>query len=424
MFRKIITPKHRKYFKNTLQALLPYYVSLASLIIGVFIIWASTPKNEFEISQALTAPLLVSLLLVYLTDYTMRHVREDSRHNDLIENFNVLMQLSASSDKITCISSQLTVADLITNAAQEAISVHNTHFEFHFDETYSWTWQHKKVVSEQMIKCLDRGCIWIDVISGEDPSYNERIIEVKKKLSDKIKERRFKCYRLTSSFPSINFIVFEFSSQRKSEVFFGFGRTPDDERGKVFYTSDHNIVEYFLSFHRTLRRPQVSEAYQPSIGKGYGKFESIQGLWKSIGRRNNILVDTAVVEIRFNRGAFTIKGYIFESRFTNSIASKFHTSDVLYSNDKLLFLYFRVKASEVIYDVKALSVYEFMGSSQFSGKVFDVVDSEPLDLEGFRLTKEEEEAYYAENWGALHKIIFKEPDHHQVDLAEKGEEPL
>jgi hypothetical protein len=69
----------------------------------------------------------------------------------------------------------------------------------------------------------------------------------------------------------INFIVLDFGkTDRKDEVYFGFGRHPADAVGDVFYSNHHELVELFQKLHQTLTRSEVAERYNVELSLAAG----------------------------------------------------------------------------------------------------------------------------------------------------------
>jgi hypothetical protein len=164
--------------------------------------------------------------------------------------------LVAGRRRVVLLGSANNAIDRIVASVKQAIYAWNVYASFGAVDDFKYPKPQRKLVTDSIRTFLKKdGSKWLEVTNNID-DIRERMKEI---LEDKEVHRdNYACFLLREKWPVMNFVVFEFTPGRDKEVFFGFGRHPNDEVGNVFYSTDSELVEMFLAWHRTLRIADLS----------------------------------------------------------------------------------------------------------------------------------------------------------------------
>lgn len=104
------------------------------------------------------------------------------------------------------------------------------------------------IIISIMHEGMRENCSWVDIFSSQS---SERIKAIKDSIDNgRILKSKYSAFRLKADFPIINFIIIE--TDNGKEILFGFGLHQNEGEGKVFASSDQELVNMFDNYYKTL----------------------------------------------------------------------------------------------------------------------------------------------------------------------------
>jgi hypothetical protein len=239
-------------------------IATSSMLLSVYqSLPGNGPYSHDDWIKAIASGAGVSIFVFLITDKfaTMFNDWRVRSHIDL--RIDDVVNRIATKDTIACLGSPEEAISRIVASISEAHQVWNILASYGNAKVFEYSDEKKAMVVQSLQMLLEKGgARWFDIVSHPD-DIKERMRAVFKKRGPR--RENYYCFKLKNEWPVLNFIVMEFLGGRDKEVYFGFGRHPNDTRGEVFFSTNEKLVETFRRLHMTLSDRQISEPYRLEI---------------------------------------------------------------------------------------------------------------------------------------------------------------
>lgn len=341
------------------------FVGVAGFIIGIVIfVFFSLIDSLYSDKNYLTFGSMISILITIGIDRIADKLSQRESEDNLTRRFdrindNIKSLARDLDNTANCIYRDVTETAIysIIPKIDVARRVKNTYVQFDLDKGFSYSDRSERDFRNKIQAFLEGDKKrWID-ISGPKTDYICNRIEDMAKLNRK---STYMLYRLRSRFPIVNFIILEYgiSGDKDTEVFFGWGGHKHDRDGKVFSSTNVDLVSRFQKYFDMLCEKSLSNAFELKPGDDLKRFlgaitrgsESIEGRWivvafeEEYGKDDSSVKfkirDVADVSIEANGEITSIKGELY-TESEKFVVGEYESRAVKWDGESLEFMFER-----------------------------------------------------------------------------------
>lgn len=301
-------------------------------------------------------------------------------------------------------------ADRLMSMASSATRVRNTLVFFasrrdHDGEARQYTGGDNSESRRQLIEAvLKRRVTWMDIYSELGLAYINSDIR-------KLKDGKYGSYYipmvLNSSFPVVNFVLFDFPDDRR-EVWFGFGLF-NGVNSSVFRSTSPPLCQYFREYFEVLELES-----RPWISKGR---QYLDGLWVTVSYAERCIASIALINVCKFGDEYKLRGTVF-SVIGKDIKSlrRFNSTSCKYSEysqpSELIFTFRDIENGNDGH--RGFGRYSFMDSQVISGFAGQIITDTgaSITIYGHKVKSEERE-----------EVLNKKKSFHRLvtEIIESGE---
>lgn len=369
----------------------PFVVGLLALIAPI-VFRKPFPSTLDEFYDTLGPAGVLSIIAFLISDRIAASWQDRQNREILRDQFDRVRAYSQGIDRIFHLGSPGEAIAHVTSQIKESVSCWNTYISYGPHSGFGHSIEnHRAIVAAMKDVLSDGDNHWIDIVSDVTDDFIERIREVYRSKPKGI----YRCYRLNTNFPAINFILIDYGKGRRSDITFGWGKSSKDDSGDVFYTDNDELVKVFKSIHIALRDPGIATEFDPlTLQEILSKQNpSIVGWWfigdvMSSSKHKDHIVDRSIIEemaiiqITRARGRIEMFGWTFDEK---GVRKKQVEALAARENGRIMDMLIAETGIRGREPSTYAAFYELVKEDELRGEYFDVDRKMKVPIEGIRI---------------------------------------